>query len=455
MKRHYRSVWRAIAVTTGAVSLLVASAAVRAPLASAEPIGSNTGTYYPVASARLLDTRTGTGAPLAKLGPGGQIDLAIAGHGGVPATGVNAVVLNVTVTNPTAGSFLTVWPEGVNRPTASSLNFVAGWTGANMVTVGLGATGEVSIFNAGGTVDVIADLVGFYAADDSMMGTLGSGAHYYPTDPFRAFDTREDLGFRIPAGGYLELWFNFAEFEPYARALAVNVTAVDAVGAGFLTAYAGSSVPLASTLNYTAGGVVPNMAVVPLAPCELCPIEQAGWPAFRVYTPVAAHIIVDVMGSFEIAEIDEGLRFSPNTPERIVDSRIPQGLPGALGADSTGTVTVPGSIAAEETFGVALNVTAVTPTANGYVSVWPGGDRPLVSSLNTAPGQTLPNSVYTLISVDSGFNVYNAAGTTHLVADVVGTFYLESAIPPAFSAGHAGLTPRLTPRQWPAAGASG
>jgi len=67
--------------------------------------------------------------------------------GGVPATGVSAVVLNVTVTQPTTGSFLTVYPSGTTRPLASSLNFVAAQTVPNLVVAKVGADGKVGVYN--------------------------------------------------------------------------------------------------------------------------------------------------------------------------------------------------------------------------------------------------------------------------------------------------------------------
>jgi len=81
---------------------------------------------------------------------------------GLPA-GVTAVALNVTVTNPSAGGHLTVYPFGQSRPTASNLNFAARQTIANRVVVPVGSGGRVTFFNSAGTVDVVADLVGYYS----------------------------------------------------------------------------------------------------------------------------------------------------------------------------------------------------------------------------------------------------------------------------------------------------
>ena len=85
------------------------------------------------------------------------------GSAGVPSTGVTAVVLNVTVTNPSASGYLTVWPQGTARPTASDLNFSPAQTIPNLVVVGVSSSGSISIFNFAGTSDVIVDIAGWYS----------------------------------------------------------------------------------------------------------------------------------------------------------------------------------------------------------------------------------------------------------------------------------------------------
>jgi hypothetical protein len=384
----------------------------------------NTGTYYSLQPARILDTRTGNGAPQAKLGQGATISLQVTGRGGVPATGVAAVVLNVTVTNATAASFLTVYPSGVSRPTASSLNFVAGWTGANSVTVAVGTGGKVNVYNNGGSTDVIADVFGFYASDASVVGQLGPGGRYLPVAPDRLFDSRVHFGDKVQGGSSVGLGISFGpDINPHIRALVVNVTAVDANGPGFLTTWNGvaGQRPGTSTLNYVQGATVPNMAVVPTALC--C----GGILSIGVYAQTTTHVIVDLLGVFDDGTIGGGLLFAARTPVRIADSRIGQGTPHALGPATTATITTPGSIATPDTVALALNVTAVSPTALTFMTVWPSGipgvGMPGSSNLNPAPGQTVPNAVYTLIGPTAGFNVYNNAGTVHLVVDVVGTFY--------------------------------
>jgi hypothetical protein len=116
--------------------------------------------------ARLLDTRNGTGGVSSAVGAGGILAAQVAGQKGVPAMTAaippTAVVLNVTVTNPTTAGYLTVWPDGNGQPLASDLNFGKGQTRANLVVVKVGANGKVDLFSLAGSTDVVIDVVGWY-----------------------------------------------------------------------------------------------------------------------------------------------------------------------------------------------------------------------------------------------------------------------------------------------------
>lgn len=82
-------------------------------------------------------------------------------------TSAASLVLNVTVVEGTAPSWLTVWPAGTPVPTASNLNWVPGPSPiANQVTVGLPGSGEVSFRNQLGRVHLVVDVTGYYADHD-------------------------------------------------------------------------------------------------------------------------------------------------------------------------------------------------------------------------------------------------------------------------------------------------
>ena len=88
--------------------------------------------------------------------------MTIAGANGVPA-GAVAVLANFTATAPTAGGYLTTWPSGEARPGASTLNFTANQTVANLAVVPIGSNGAISVYNAAGTTHTIADVNGWFS----------------------------------------------------------------------------------------------------------------------------------------------------------------------------------------------------------------------------------------------------------------------------------------------------
>jgi hypothetical protein len=151
-----RSRWSAIGAAV-AVSLGAGGVALLHADANSQPA-----LFHALSPVRMFDTRDGTGGvPDTPVGPTGTLDVKIAGVNGVPA-GATAVMLNVTVVNGTSPSFLTVWPTGMPRPLASSLNWSTSRPTPNGVTVPIGAGGMVSFYNLAGLVDVLADATGYY-----------------------------------------------------------------------------------------------------------------------------------------------------------------------------------------------------------------------------------------------------------------------------------------------------
>ena len=218
------------------------------------------GDYFtPVTPVRALDTRVGTGAALARVGQGGEVSLQINGANSVPSN-ATGVVLNVTAVTPDAAGYVTVYPNGVTRPLASNLNFVPGDVVPNLVIVGIGSAGKVNLFNANGTVDLVADIVGYYSSDNT-------AKQFYPVTPVRALDTRIGTGgvsSPVGQGASIALTIRGANGIPAgASAIVMNTTAVTPNAASFLTAWpTGVTQPLASNLNYVAGDVVPNLVQV-------------------------------------------------------------------------------------------------------------------------------------------------------------------------------------------------
>ena len=71
---------------------------------------------------------------------------------------------------------------------------------------------------------------------------------------------------------------------------------------------------------------------------------------------------------------------------------------------------------------VVLNLTATEPTDAGFLTAWPAGtDRPLASALNFLPGDNVANLVMVQLGPGGTLSLYQFGGTTHVVADVVGS----------------------------------
>jgi len=122
--------------------------------------------FFAITPCRVVDTRAG-GPPLAH---DTTRDFTIQGLCGVPAS-AKAVALNVTIVQPNAGvGYLTMFPAGVTRPTASTINWVGGEAAlANGAILGLSASGQLSVYTffnngAGNTTNLVLDVNGYFEA---------------------------------------------------------------------------------------------------------------------------------------------------------------------------------------------------------------------------------------------------------------------------------------------------
>ncbi|WP_251056283.1 hypothetical protein [Streptomyces sp. ISL-94] len=367
------------------------------------------GRFVPITPSRFLDTRDGVGASKARVGPGGVVTLQVAGVRGIPATGVTAVVMNVTAVNPTEASHVMVYPNGQPRPSVSNLNFAAGQTVPNLVTVAV-VNGKVDLRNNAGSVDLIADVTGYYTDQ-------GPGSALTPITPSRFLDTRDGVGAakaRVGPGGVVTLQVSGVKGIPATGVTAVvmNVTAVNPTQAGHVTVYPnGQAAPNVSNLNFTAGQIVPNLVTVPVVNGKVDLRNNAG----------SVDLIADVTAYYSAT----GSTFSASSPVRLLDTRTSiGGHPGAVGSGETLNLKVAGAegVPASGVTAVVLNVTVTAPTLGSHLVVYPHGvTRPNVSNLNYLSGQTVSNLVIVPV-IDGQVSFYGAAGSLDLIADLNGYF---------------------------------
>ncbi|MGZ6792435.1 MAG: SpoIID/LytB domain-containing protein [Mycobacteriales bacterium] len=367
--------------------------------------------YTAMNPVRALDTRTGTGAPRAKVGPGGTVSLQVLGANGIPPSGVSAVAVNVTAVGATANGYVSVYPSGQTRPTVSNLNTTPGRISTNLVVARLGGDGRITLYNSGGTVDLVGDIAGYY-------GT--SGDTYASMTPVRALDTRTGTGApkaKVGPGGTVSLQVTGANGVPSSGVTAVvlNVTATNATSAGYVTAYpTGTSRPGTSSLNTTAGAVSTDLVIARLGTGGKVTLYNSGG---------TVDLIGDVEGYYTSTT---SALYQAMSPVRMLDTRTGTGAPRVkVGPGGTLTLQVEGSkgVPSSGVTAVVLNVTAVNATSAGYVSVYPAGQpRPPVSNLSTVPGLVSTNLVVVRLSGSGQAVLYNSAGTVDLVADVAGYY---------------------------------
>lgn len=383
--------------------------------------------FVAVEPVRLLDTRRGyvpAASPKGRIGPGGTVAVRVAGassSAGVVPADVSAVVLNVTAVFPTHGTHIAAYPAGAGPPNVSNLNPPAGGVVPNLVTVKVGQDGEVVLRNHAGSVDLVADLAGFYLP--AVEG--GAGQAFAAVPPTRVLDTRPgylptgDRKVGLGPGDTFDLDIaGRAGVHAAASAVVLNITGVHASTATVVRAYptppdGSSAVPAISTLNLVQGATNANLAVVQVGPEGTVRLRNDnGW----------VDVVVDVAGYFSP---DAPALFVPVDPQRALDTRQGLGAPAAaldggawLDLALTGIRGLPAGATA-----TVLNLTAVTPTTGTHLRTYPAdGGVPNVSNLNVSAGETRANAVVVPPAGDGRVRIHNNAGRVHVVADLAGYY---------------------------------
>ena len=246
--------------------------------------------FTPLEPDRVLDTRVSK----TTLAPGATVQITFGTQGAA------AVALNVTVVNPTAGGFVTAYPDGAALPNASNVNFGAKETVANEVIVGTGSDRIVDFTNSSpGSTDLVVDLTGTF--------TAYGGTAFTPIDPTRFLDTRNGTGvFEVDGvvkasalasyGSGDLLINNTGANDPVIRdatAVAANITVTDPADAGYVEAYpADAGRPTASLVNFAADQTIANASTMGLA------VSGVGGMMLYNGSPGTVQLVVDVFGYY-------------------------------------------------------------------------------------------------------------------------------------------------------------
>jgi hypothetical protein len=222
------------------------------------------------------------------------------------------------------------------------------------------------------------------------------------TPPIRLLDTRQGAdGSGIPqfvlGGEAIRVVVPVAE----ATAAIVNVTTVDPLRPGFLTAYpCTSTVPTASFSNFGVGAAVANTTTVKL--------DADG--GFCLFASTTVHLVVDLYGTLGSV----GAGFVPSDPSRIFDTRSGRRPTGGVVAIPVGATSLHG------------NVTIANGKVPGFATVWPGSgagicpDRPNTSLVNWSSSGAVANRVD--IGLPAGELCVAVSATADIIIDSFGRY---------------------------------
>ena len=348
--------------------------------------------FHPLPPTRILDTHRTGGA----IGTGKTRAVRVVGVGGVPASGVVDVALNVVSVDSTATSYLVVRPHGGPRPASAQLSWVKGDRVNTLVWVKVGPDGTVDVTNARGSTQVLVDVEGYYTS------AATTGDVMTATSPTKLYDSR--WSHHPVAGGAVQTVrvVGRAGVPSGATAAVVQLTAIGPHTRDYVRAWsAGAARPK------SVGLYAPRAATT--AATVIVPLTASG--AITLSPIYATHLAVSLEGWFAPASSGS----SPGVTSLVTPTHRLVRL--ALGGKVSRTLTLPlpsGDAAALVT--IAGSGAAGTP-----VTVWPAGTHmPTLGSM-ILRGGTVHTSGVTPAGSARGVSIHNGGrATIQIVVDVAG-----------------------------------
>lgn len=340
----------------------------------------------------------------------------------------DVALFNVTIVTPPALGWVQVYPPSVSWIGASSnLNVaVVGSTVPNLVAVRLDSGDAVMLYSSGGG-HMVVDLLGAFKQRHPQVSSQG---RYVGLTPYRVADTTTCQGVPVgctgaPVAGATAIDVPLAGTgstpdngipDTGNYAAVVSVTATPGAAGGWASVLPGGSTgsPSTSTLNFRAGSGATNMAIVPLS-------DSAG--SMRLFTSVAAHYRVDVLGYFRVpTNYDDpaGLFVAP-APTRLLDTRSSGGAP--IPPNGTTTVAMGSAGRWSGSDDVWLNLTSTLAAGAGTLQVSADSSSSLGSHINVSvagANRTVASAALTRMSGRTA--TVRTSVSTHVVADLVGWF---------------------------------
>ena len=404
--------------------------------ATLEPTPAVDGEFHSLTPSRLVDTRINRGIagmvqpgdgrlgdpnPVHRLATKLNHEFRVTGVGGVPASGVGSVLLNVTAFGGTrAGSLAIIQKpprvdsvfqdQGSFRSVAtatSQVHWLPGDIVTSQVLVRVGVGGRVRVVNRSlGATHLTVDVVGWY--DESQPGQNGLGL--VAVAPTRVVDSRTGVG--TPMGAFPPNQQRAVQLRPgdvvpaEAQGLVASVTASPIGGTTYAVAWPSNAPrPVLGSVSATAGRAQSNLVTSMLSP-------SGEWGLFN--GPTTANLAADVQGYFA-TQTGTSRRVTTVSPVKVYGA-------GPIGANSTVTVAVGSKLAGiANPVAVYVNVALTGVSGAGYLTTDATAGPTGALALRYLPGRDRANLVLVRLAPDNTFKIRNVgAGGGTLNVDLVG-----------------------------------
>jgi len=438
------------------------------------PLAPAAGQFVPIVPVKVLDTRSAIGiSTTTPLSAHQSITVQIEGVGGIPASGLSAVFINVSNINPSAAGYVTDYQADSSDPNTPVLTFQSGQNanGSDVVSLapfgaldgsGTDVSGAIDITNhSNGSTHLTISVRGYYLDDTAS----SPGATYVPVPAASIYDTRTGVGVPgqtvAPVGAYSSIGVGTTGLAPagsVVSAVQIEVGAINAPQNGFLvdqTSLNETGVP--SLLSYHAGEKDRTTDVIAPDSNGNIWIGNIGGSAVDVQVIVEGFFLAATSPAAASSYI-------PITPQVLWDTRnssgtdIPIPANGSINVQELGVAGIP----LEGVTAVADEVNAITPELTGWLSVYPQGTSdPNLAVVNFVENDngdtTFDSTIASATSPSGGITISNhSASTVEVMVSARGYFAsptlpgpaLGATVAPTDSSGNAVVT-------WSAPGSDG
>lgn len=392
------------------------------------------GKFHPVSPSRIVDTRIGRGITTAvrpgdgRLGDPNSVnrlaarvnhEFVVTGRGGVPTTGVSAVLANVTVISGTSAGGLRLFPKPprtsvfqdqssfpATNPQSPGVQFRAKDIRASMQLLKVGVGGRIRLDLVSlAPVHVIVDVIGWVDASQPSQG----GSRLIAVSPSRIFDTRNGLNTAqtpMAHGETRTMRVADGTVVPLGATSVLGVmSSINATAAGFDVVWpAGTARPSASSINTVISAPRSNLASSPTD-------ANGDWSVY--HAGGSGNVFFDVAG-YSTAAAGTGGVTTPMVATRVLN-------PTNVGANTTRVVKVTGvgGVPASGVKGVFILLNSNSTTSNGHITAYSGPVRPNSSNINWTVNSPVASLAFVPVAADGTVSLYAAAGTT-LTVDLMG-----------------------------------